>query len=152
MQARLAQIGAGQIGAGQIAPLELGAREITTRAILAPSGQEGRDVLCMRHVAAARKRERSERKCERGGERTKHRAPRSTDDRGWYHTASTATTPGTALMAPAICGETLKRPGSLTSTSVPRSSIRITDTSPSGLAGPERAGPVPSSRLATLSI
>ena len=33
--------------------------------------------------------------------------------------ASTCTTPGTALMAPAICGETLKRPGSFTSTSVP---------------------------------
>ena len=33
------------------------------------------------------------------------------------YSASTATTPGTALIAPAICGETLKRPGSFTSTS-----------------------------------
>ena len=39
------------------------------------------------------------------------------------YTASTATTPATALMAPAICGETLKRPGSFTSTSVPSLSI-----------------------------
>ena len=35
------------------------------------------------------------------------------------YNASTVTTPATALMAPAICGETLKRPGSLTSTSLP---------------------------------
>src|SRR5262249_32832586 len=39
------------------------------------------------------------------------------------YTASTPTTPGTALMAPAIWGETLKRPGSFTSTSVPSPSI-----------------------------
>ena len=35
-------------------------------------------------------------------------APKSARPRGY--TASTVTTPGTALMAPAICGETLKRP------------------------------------------
>src|SRR5262245_36765319 len=46
------------------------------------------------------------------------------------YTASTATTPGTALMAPAICGETLKRPGSLTSTSVPSFSSNMIATSP----------------------
>src|SRR5712691_3891575 len=63
------------------------------------------------------------------------------------YTASTATTPGTALMAPAICGETLKRPGSLTSTSVPWPSISTSATSPSALSWGER----PSSRLATLS-
>src|SRR5262249_38499042 len=64
--------------------------------------------------------------------------------------ASTATTPGTALMAPAIWGETLKRPGSFTSTSVPSPSISPSATSPwSGAARPD-AGP--SSRLATLSI
>src|SRR5712691_3977296 len=63
------------------------------------------------------------------------------------YTASTATTPGTALMAPAICGETLKRPGSLTSTSVPCPSISTSATSPSALSWGER----PSSRLATLS-
>jgi hypothetical protein len=43
----------------------------------------------------------------------------------------TSTTPDTALMAPAICGETLNLPGSFISTSVSRSSIRTSDTSPS---------------------
>src|ERR1700738_2279583 len=43
----------------------------------------------------------------------------------------TSTTPDTALIAPAICGETLKRPGSFISTSVSRSSINTSDTSPS---------------------
>jgi hypothetical protein len=47
------------------------------------------------------------------------------------HSASTVTTPATALMAPAICGETLKRPGSLTSTSLPFCSISTMLTSPS---------------------
>src|SRR5262249_51593978 len=50
------------------------------------------------------------------------------------YSASTATTPGTALIAPAICGETLKRPGSFTSTSVPSRNSRTTDTSPSDLS------------------
>ena len=42
---------------------------------------------------------------------------------GATYSASTVTTPDTALMAPAICGETLKRPGSFTSTSLPLPSI-----------------------------
>ena len=41
-------------------------------------------------------------------------------------------------MAPAICGETLKRPGSFISTSVSRSSIITSETSPS--APPAAAG------------
>src|SRR5262249_524666 len=64
--------------------------------------------------------------------------------------ASTAPPPGTALMAPAIWGETLKRPGSFTSTSVPSPSISTSATSPLSGAGRPDAGP--SSRLATLSI
>jgi Competence protein len=44
---------------------------------------------------------------------------------------STSITPATALIAPAICGETLKRPGSFISTSVSRSSIKTKHTSPS---------------------
>src|SRR5207253_1346418 len=47
------------------------------------------------------------------------------------YTASTATTPGTALMAPAIWGETLKRPGSCTSTAAPGSSRSRNCASPS---------------------
>src|SRR5437870_3543798 len=43
----------------------------------------------------------------------------------------TSTTPDTALIAPAICGDTLNRPGSFISTSVWRSSIMTNDTSPS---------------------
>src|SRR6266436_4045881 len=66
------------------------------------------------------------------------------------YTASTATTPGTALMAPAISGETLKRPGSFTSTSVPSPSISTSATSPLSSAARPDAGP--SRRLATLSI
>src|ERR1700687_4489122 len=50
------------------------------------------------------------------------------------YTASTATTPATALMAPAICGETLKRPGNFTSTSVPSPSSSTRATSPSALS------------------
>ena len=50
-------------------------------------------------------------------------------------------------MAPAICGETLNLPGSLTSTSVPSASISTSATSPVSCA--ER--PPPSSLLATLS-
>src|SRR5262249_17050789 len=66
------------------------------------------------------------------------------------YTASTATTPGTALIAPAIWGETLKRPASFTSTSVPSPSISTSATSP--LSGAARPDGGPSSRLATLSI
>src|SRR5229473_2053780 len=66
------------------------------------------------------------------------------------YSVCTSTTPETALIAPAICGDTLKRPGSFISTSVWRSSINTSDTSPlappaaagSGFAGaPPRAGP-----------
>ena len=65
---------------------------------------------------------------------------REAHDAGWRsevalpfppHSASTVTTPDTALMAPAIWGETLKRPGSFTSTSLPSDSIRTIETSPS---------------------
>ena len=59
------------------------------------------------------------------------------------YTSCTSSTPGTALMAPAICGETLKRPGSFTSTSAPPPSCSTMLISPS---------PLPSSRLATGSI
>ena len=47
------------------------------------------------------------------------------------YTVCTSTTPDTALIAPAICGETLKRPGSFISTSVSRSSMMTSETSPS---------------------
>ena len=48
--------------------------------------------------------------------------------------------PDTALMAPAICGETLKRPGSFTSTSLPLPSMSTMQTSPSPCSAPLRAG------------
>src|SRR6266571_1788 len=54
------------------------------------------------------------------------------------YSVCTSTTPETALIAPAICGDTLKRPGSFISTSVWRSSINTSDTSP--LAPPAAAG------------
>src|ERR1700687_2142641 len=67
-----------------------------------------------------------------------------------HYIASTATTPGTAFMAPAICGESLKRPGSFTSTSTPSSS-KMSAPSPSALSCGGRSARC-SSRLATLSI
>jgi hypothetical protein len=54
------------------------------------------------------------------------------------YSVCTSTTPDTALIAPAICGETLNRPGSFISTSVSRSSIKTSETSPS--APPAVAG------------
>ena len=59
------------------------------------------------------------------------------------YTASTITTPGTALIAPAICGETLKRPGSFTSTSVPSASMSTSATSPSAFSCAARPGASP---------
>src|SRR6202012_770050 len=56
------------------------------------------------------------------------------------YSVCTSTTPDTALIAPAICGETLKRPGSFISTSVSRSSISTSDTSPSPLPPAPDAG------------
>ena len=47
------------------------------------------------------------------------------------YSVSTVTTPETALMAPAIWGEILKRPGSLISTSLPLPSSSTIETSPS---------------------
>src|SRR5204862_481159 len=58
------------------------------------------------------------------------------------HAACTSMTPGTALMAPQICGETLNFPGRRTSTSVaPSSRITIMLTSPSPLGSSLRAMP-----------
>jgi Dioxygenase len=54
------------------------------------------------------------------------------------YSVCTSTTPDTALIAPAICGETRKRPGSFISTSVSRSSIITSETSP--LAPPAASG------------
>ena len=64
------------------------------------------------------------------GFRTSHRPAIRNDEEHSYN-ASTVTTPVTALMAPAICGDTLKRPGSLTSTSLPSPSKSTMETSPS---------------------
>src|SRR5208282_4594128 len=67
---------------------------------------------------------------------------------------STVTTPETALMAPAICGEILKRPGSLTSTSLPLPRRSTIETSPSPWSAPLRGDPslIGSSRRATPSM
>ena len=56
------------------------------------------------------------------------------------YSVCTSTTPATALIAPAICGETLKRPGSFISTSVWRSSMMTSETSPSAPPGSAGAG------------
>jgi len=63
------------------------------------------------------------------GFRTRRAAIRNDEEHSYN--ASTVTTPVTALMAPAICGDTLKRPGSLTSTSLPSPSKSTMETSPS---------------------
>src|SRR4051812_26092369 len=70
-------------------------------------------------------------------------------------TSCTSTTPGTALMAPAICGETLNRPGNFTSTSVAGSSSSTMLTSPSTRSrggGAERGSWIGSKRRETPSI
>src|SRR4029077_19274093 len=51
------------------------------------------------------------------------------------HTVCTSTTPGTALIAPAICGDTRNEPGRRISASVSRSSIITSVTSPSDRSG-----------------